>query len=373
MKKFDLSIYKNYKMYLNYFDILIKNETSNKENFLERILISPSSYRRAKKDNKKIGDQICSELCTYFKLKIFDNAIIEELEEKINRIYYNFYYKNYELYDEDYAWINNMIKENYVFNPIIQLMKLLLDLSRTNNTNTIVSDSKDLYNELNKYKLFYSEELLEILEIASVLYEEKIDISNMFIYYKNEIAYNMLASRFNYEEKYLESVFFCNLAKQRFLQKENFRRVYFINLILLANYNALAAYKESYDLAFNQLLSIRYDINYTYEFKATLKHYIIACVGMKKYNEVINELINKEEINTTDMLALLISLYRTSKSKYKSYLEKMKTNETNEKFINYYIAIDKYLEKGNKEALNILYNYDINKNLMKILKIKENQ
>lgn len=30
MKKFDLSIYKNYKMYLNYFNVLIKNETSNK-------------------------------------------------------------------------------------------------------------------------------------------------------------------------------------------------------------------------------------------------------------------------------------------------------------------------------------------------------
>ena len=48
MKKIDLSDYKDYRQYFNFYDVIIKQVSSNKESFLESIYLSPSSYRRAK-------------------------------------------------------------------------------------------------------------------------------------------------------------------------------------------------------------------------------------------------------------------------------------------------------------------------------------
>ena len=50
MKRFNLELYKDFKIYFNLLDILIKNVSSNIELYLENINISPSSYRRVKKD-----------------------------------------------------------------------------------------------------------------------------------------------------------------------------------------------------------------------------------------------------------------------------------------------------------------------------------
>ena len=39
MKKIDLSVYKTYKPYFEYFDVLIKSENSNKDSYLESIYL----------------------------------------------------------------------------------------------------------------------------------------------------------------------------------------------------------------------------------------------------------------------------------------------------------------------------------------------
>ena len=71
MKKIDLSLYKTYKPYFVYFDILIKKVSSNKDSFLEEIYLSPSSYRRAKNEGSKIGKQLTIDLCNYFNINLF--------------------------------------------------------------------------------------------------------------------------------------------------------------------------------------------------------------------------------------------------------------------------------------------------------------
>ena len=113
MNEINLSIYKENQIYFYMFDVLIKNTNSNKEEFLESIYISPSSYRRAKLEGKKIGNQLIKELCDYFKLKTFNIELIEEVENKLNEIYFAMYYKIYDSYEIYLEWLENMINEKF--------------------------------------------------------------------------------------------------------------------------------------------------------------------------------------------------------------------------------------------------------------------
>lgn len=367
MKKIDLSVYKTYKPYFEYFDVLIKSENSNKDSFLESIYLSPSSYRRAKKDGSKIGKQLTIDLCKYFNIKIYTNELVDELETKLNEIYFDIYYKKNDNYIDDYNWVINMIDKNYLFNPILKLFKLLLELSSLKG-NDIVEKNKELYEEVKLYELFYNDDLLELLEIVESKYLNEIDIYYLSKTFKNDLSYYSLAVKCIDEKKYIESIYLCNKAKERFIKNENYRRVYYTNHVILACYNELRKYNEAYELAYKQMMSTKADVSYKYEYKATEKHYINACIGLKKYDIVINTIKPKEEINTTEMVALLYSLYHTSQKDYEEYLKEQTELVTIERYKKYYELVDKLIKTKDKTSLEELDNYSINKTLLKIIK-----
>ena len=80
MLKINLFRYLDLNNCLLVFDTLIKKTTNNKDEYLKSIMISPSSYRRAKTSGNKIGIQIVKELCQKFNYIIYDDKLIEQLE-----------------------------------------------------------------------------------------------------------------------------------------------------------------------------------------------------------------------------------------------------------------------------------------------------
>lgn len=368
MKKIDLSLYKTYKPYFVYFDILIKEVSSNKDGFLEEIYLSPSSYRRAKYEGSKIGKQLTIDLCNYFNINLFTNELIDELETKVNEVYLNIYYRKYDNYEDDYNWVIDMINKNYIFNPILKLLRLLLELSNTKKSNDLVEKNKELYEEVKSYELFYNEDLLELLEIVEATYQNDIDNIYLSKEFKNELTYNSLASRCFYDRKYIESIYLCNKAKDRYIKNENYRRVYYINHVILACYNELKKYTEAYELAYKQMMSTKSDVSYKYEYLYTEKHFINACIGLGKHDIVIKMLKPKEDINTTEMVALLYAIYNTSIKDYEEYLDAQRKLVTSERYKKYFEFVDKLIKTKDKAALEELNNYHINETLLKIIK-----
>lgn len=367
MKKFKLNVYKDFKQYFNLLDVLIKTESSNKELFLEEINISPSSYRRVKKDGNKIGDTILTKLAKYFKYNLCKSTLIDEIEIKINIIYFDIYYKDYKNYEDHYKWLEEMINKRYIIFPIFKLFKLLMIVNDKNNPINIQNIYRELYNEVTEYKDFYGKEFEEILEILDVTFKEELDDYYLSNDYVNELTYHTLASRCTVMGRYLESIYFCNVVKNKYFEDENYKRIYFINLILMANYNYLLKFEKSNLLAQKQLLNLESIKNYDLEYQLTKGAYAITCLGLKDYKEVINVLHDKDRLTLTELVSLLISFYNTDIKEYKElYEEYIPTNENSETY-KCLVLLDDILH-NNKKRIYELDQFNINKCILEILK-----
>lgn len=370
MKKFNLDIYKDYQQYFNLLDVLIKEKSSNKELFLEDLDISPSSYRRVKKDGNKIGETILKRLAKYFKYNLCDDSLIDEIEVKINNIYYDIYYKNYDNYFMYYQWINEMLNKNYIIFPIFKLFKLLMIINDQTNPNNIQNENYELYEDVKQYEYFFDSGLLEIMEILDVTFKEDIDdcfLSKRFI---NELSYNTLASRCTFMKRYLESIYFCEKAKEIYIKDENYKRVYFINLTLIANYNYLLKFENANILAEKQIKTLVATKNYELEYEYTMKIHMITYLGLKRYDEIILILEDKEEVTLTETICLLIAYYFTDKKKYNDFYNEM-TEEDDEDdlgLIDCLQLLDDILKNNNRKRVIELDSFDINKCIIEILK-----
>lgn len=124
MKKFDLTLYKESRQYFYLFDVYLKNLAINKDPFLEELGITPSSYRRARMSEQKVGVQIVEQLSKHFGFIVPKSEFINDMSKFTNKIFFNMEYKVYDAYEEDIEYLNKIEKDNYLLFPIINLLKL---------------------------------------------------------------------------------------------------------------------------------------------------------------------------------------------------------------------------------------------------------
>lgn len=367
MRKFKLNDYKYFKQYFNLLDVLIKTESSNKELFLEEINISPSSYRRVKKDGNKIGDTILTKLAKYFKYNLCSKSLIDEIETKINIIYFDIYYKNYENYSNHYDWLETMINKRYIIFPIFKLFKLLMIVNDKYNPSFLQDTYRESYNEVIEYKEFYGHEFQEIIEILDVVFKKDLDdifLSNEYI---NELTYHTLASRCTVMGRYLESIYFCNKVKDKYFENENYKRIYFINLTLIANYNYLLKFDKSNLLAQKQLLTLKATKNYDLEYELTKSIYVITCLGIGDYGEVISQLKDKESYTLTETVSLLIAYYKNDRQAYKKLYDDVIPDDKDDASCKCLTILNDVLNNNKKKIIE-LEQFNINKCIIGILK-----
>lgn len=368
MKKFKLEKYKDFKQYFNLLDVLIKTKSSNKEMFLESINISPSSYRRVKKEGNKIGESILEQLSQYFEYNLCSIELVDEIEEKINRIYYDIYYKDYENYSSHYEWLDSMIEKRYIIFPMFKLLKLLMIINDQESPKNIQNNNFELYEEVKQYEDFFDDELKEIIEILDVTFKKDIDIYFLSNDYINELTYHTIATRCLVMKRYIESIYYCNKVKELYLKDENYKRAFYINLTLISNYNYLLKFKNAYFLAQKQFKVLSSLKNKGLEYEYTKGLYTITCLGLKKFNEVISILKSKNNLGLSEVFSLLISYYYTDKKQYDTFLKELTANDKNNNFKEYLNILNSILKNNNKKKIIQLETCNINKCILEILK-----
>lgn len=369
MKKINLNLYKEFKQYFIFYDVIIKKVKSNKEEWLKEKGLSPSSYRRAKEDGNKIGIELLKELNMIFSYKTVDEKLIDEIEKKINEIYFNIYYKKNDLYDENINWIDAYLKEKYIIEPVLLLFKLLLIVNSKIDPKRILVDYIELYNEVQKYMNFFNEDLLEVVEIINISFQNDINEEVLSKTYKNELSYFTLSSKCILNGRYIEALYFADKAKQIFIKEENAKRIYHINLNLMSAYNYLEKYSECNLLAQKQMLALESYKCYENEYIFAQKHYIVSCLGLGEYNKIVDLLARKNGLNKTEFCCLLISKYKIDRNEYINYYNSLITSINCSKHdLIYFELVDKFINKNDKRLIEEIEKHKLTNSVIKILK-----
>ena len=369
LKKFDLSIYKTTSIYFKLFDVIIKNNSYSKDNFLDSNNITPSSYRRASKTEQRIGISIIKKLTKIFNLKMIEGKQIDDLELFLNKVYYDMYYKIYDNYESYLAYINLLLNENLILYPILNLFKLFLLANANNSPKDTIEKYHELYQETISFLPFYDYIFEDVADLVRLSYTADLTEEMISKKYTSGLHYFVIASKFWILGNYAGSLYYCLCAKQLFFEEENYIRIIYVNLTIMANYNMISKYNECIELAYKQLMILKNLRNDGIEYKITLKHLTLSLLGLRKYNEVLMILETKENYNITEICCLLISKYKMNTEEYNEYIKnEVLTEKLDDNYKSMLKNLHLYLTKREKSALLELKNYKIGDVLIKILK-----
>lgn len=367
MIKIKLDQYKENKQYLLLFDILIKQVANNKDIFLEDLDITPSSYRRAKQTEQNIGENIVNTLCNYFMMKKPTILDIDTYQLFINKIYYEYYYNlnTNSLYI--LGKLDELINENNLMYPIFILFKLLFILINDNNTSLIINENQYLYEQVIKYKQFYNEELQDVLNHVEILFDKDFHNKKIYLDSKNGITYSIVSSKYLQANKYIESLYYAQKAKEIFIADENYKRVTYVNFNIMSCYCNLNNFEKYYNLAHTQYLALSSFNDFSDACDLSAKHYAISLVANKYYQELEYFLKYKTDVTFTEVICLLIAKFNIDREEYHKYYMNVKEVLKGDKRFEILDKINKYLIGKDKKELKQI-NEGIHNNLIYVLK-----
>lgn len=369
MHQISLQVYKESKQYLGLLEIIMKNQGLNKDEFLLSHKISPTSFRRARSSEQRVGVEIIEKLAKIFDYKVYTEEEIDQIELLVNQIYNEAYFKIYDNFNFFYEKIEYELNNKSILFPILNLLKLFLLLNEHKQRKDILKENQELFNDLQKYVPFYNQDLKEIYEIVKIQFFKDIPDEYMQKEYQNGLIYYSLTSKYNYNRNYIASLYFADKARKIFLKEDNFLRIFFLNLISLHNYNSLGNYKKSYELANNQLYSLKSLGISSFIQSTTELHLVIAHLGLKNYEKVIELLSNKEVYQSTEGYCLLIAKSVVDKKGYQElYSSTLQDNQNREEDLYIVKTLNLFLLKKDKNNLMKLEKSSMREMLVKILK-----
>lgn len=367
MIKINFDDYKENKQYLLLFDYLIKQESQNKDLFLEDINITPSSYRRAKVTEQNIGNVIVNKLCEYFNIKKVTPSEVDKYQVYLNKIYYDYYYNINNNCTFICGKLDELINERNLFYPIFLLFKLLFTLISNKSQNIIINENEYLFNEVMKYKTFYNNDLKDLLLHIEILYDKDFNNKKIYLDSKNGITYSIISNKYLESEKYIECLYYANKAKEIFLKDENYKRIAYININIMSCYCYLNNYKKYYEMAYTQFFSLHSFNDFSMIRDITDKHFAISMIALNKYEELNQFFKSKSDITFTEMICLLISRYYINFDEFQRYLNTMEEVLKGDERLEILNIINKYLINNDKKQLKKLKN-GIHENLIYVLK-----
>lgn len=379
MKKIDLSNYKLTQIYFNFFDIYFKEKGIKKEIFLLDNDITPSTYRQCRKSECKIGSKIIKSLANMFSLKVPTIKLIDEIEDLLNNIYYDMYYKNYNSYDLYLETIENLLKENYIIFPFLELTKLFLKISSNDSISLIVSNNEELFNHVKMYTVFFNNSLSEIYELIYLSFEKSIKDACWIKNYNNASAYFILASRSYMNKRYIETLFFAEKCKEKLYQDGNVNRILYLNNTIMSSLIHVGNFEECYIVAFKQLKSLEsLALNNEFLIDTCNKFLAISMLGKKDYDNVLNKFYNSDSLTLTIILCLLIALHEKGMiekdfTKYDEFYKELEVDQLDEEYSDIIISLDKFLANKRKNDLHELLNFEIMQHFKKILELIVNK
>lgn len=369
MRQFNFELYKGSKQYLLFFDALFKDRSMNKEYYLLDNDITPSSYRRARTTEQKVGMDIVAKIAKGFDFKVPSNELVDELEKLATKIYHYMNYKIYKTYDSDLEYLNNLLRENYLINPIVELLILFLNMNSTKSIRIVIDENLELYEKIKKYKTFYNDDLLLIYELLNVFFEAESDEAIRMKKYDNAMAYFILASQASINKRYIECLYYAYMSNEMCEKEGNIKRSIYLNETIMSSLLHIGSYEECFDLSQKHRLILEALDMGGYDMKVLDKFQVVAALGMKKYKYVIELLNNKKSATMTEVVCLIVSKYYTNKKEYEQYLsEGLNYDSFNKKTLESLEILKKFLTKKDKKLLIELENAKIMMPVLNILR-----
>ncbi len=323
IKAIDLSIYADSRRYFRFFDVEIKRHKLTKEPFLRKIGINPSSYRRARTREEKIGISLLGQLSRHFNYRLINKSLIEEIENLSNDLFYDIVYKRYHDIDSYIKVLDKHLEQNYIIFPVLKLLKLYLLANNNWNNRKTMDSYLDLFNEVTLYYNFYNEDLLKIYNILKLFFSKSIPLESRSINYNDYgLSYYILASKYYETQRYIESLYYAKLAKEIFVKTENLKRLAYINITLICNYFALENYDKCYELAFNQYNSLKKIEEFNYETSISLRYYLLTLLYYKEFNKIISIMESNTiyKYRLTEIVINFIAQFSVDKTKLEESL-----------------------------------------------------
>lgn len=369
MKQFNFKVYKGNMQYLLFFDAMFREKQINKEFYLLDNNITPSSYRRARVAEHKIGKEIVLKISKNFGYQLTPKNVVDELEKLATKIYHAMNYKIFNSYEEDLKYLKELHKENYLINPVIELLILFLNINSNKSVKIIIPENLELYKKVKNYKPFFTDELLIIFDLTNIYFEGEYDEELRMRKYDNAIAYFILSSQSFRKERYVEALYYGYMSRNICEKEGSIKRVIYINEIIMSSLLHIGSYEECYNLSYRQILileSLGIDDNVM---KFAKKFLIVALFGMKEYEQIIEILKNRQTFNLTEMTCLLVSKFYTNRKEYDRFLNEGIDYEMFDNNSLIYIKnLSKFLIKKDKKVLSELENNKIMLPVIKILK-----
>ena len=370
MIKIDLSIYLKSSQYFKLFDCLLKEEPITKEAFLIEHNITPSSYRRTRLQEVNIGTKIIKKLSDILGYQYLSNNEIKDIEIRLNDIHSKVYFKIYDTFEEDLEYVENYINKKTLLFPVFVLFKVFMLFNKHVSCIKVIEDEEGTFKLLKKYVSFYSESLLEIYDFIECAFTKQIPSRILKTNNAYPMVYQVLASKYSNEYKYIESNYFVEKAIDIYMKDHNYKRALYATLPMLFNMNQMGNYEEVFKIANNYILMLKSFNCDEYEYDAMLKHLVVASFALHKYEYVISLLEKRSRLNLTQLVALSASIYLTDINKYDEWMKEVNYEAMNDDNINkfYYKNLDLYLRYQDKTAFKNLSECPIYETLIILLK-----
>lgn len=167
--------------------------------------------------------------------------------------------------------------------------------------------------------------------------------------------------------KYIESLYYAQKAKEIFMVDENYKKMAYANLNIMSCYCYLNNYQKYYNLARTQYYSLASFNDYSDLEENSSKHYAISLLAIKEYKELENVFKNKVDISFTEVICLLISKYYNKYDEYQKYYTNIYEVLKNDERIETLESINNYLINNDKRKLKQI-NKGIHNSLIYVLK-----
>lgn len=369
MNKISLTDYKGSMIYFHFFDTYIKFYEKGKEAIFNELYINNSSYRRCREKEQGVGPEIITKLANYYDLIELDNDEIDNYEIYLNNLYSKIYYKDNKDFDKDLNKLDEIINKKNILFPIFKLMKLLMLLNFKKKVEQIYNENIDDYYYIKKFTFFFKNELKIIFNTVSLFFENDSENCEWNYDFKNAFAYQILSSKCYKDQKYVEAIFYSTKANEILLNDYNYKRIIAVNNIVMRSLLYIGNYEQCFELATKQIKSLEALELFDFDMIAAKSSLNISLLGLKKYNDVIRNVLELEEMDLSDITCLLMSKYMLDKEHYKEYyLEFIKINGFNDEILNYLNTLSFYFTHRDKKMLKTFQKFNISGVLIKILK-----
>lgn len=359
------------KYALYYFDIQIKKLEITKEALLKELDIPYTSYRRSKEKTTNIGKQIISKLEKYFHMNPLKREKQEEYENILNKVLTRFYYR-WESLNEFEPILEEYIKENNYLKPVFQLFALLVRLVSSNSIEAIAIKENTNFQELLFYKKrYFISPFVDVLVMLEISFSgNKLMEFDKDIHFSEDmkgLIYYSYSTNAYLAKKYDLCLYYAQECREYLIKDSNYKRVITLNLSYFACLNYIGEYYKCMTEARAQLLYLNEVYHNTDLIYLTEIHYYTACLGARRYAEIIEDHLHRKIYNCYEYVFLLLSAYYCDKKLFKQIVYKYQTEGRQdssllpkykfiiENLINYLLAKKKaqFLEELLESELNI--------------------